>query len=92
MQSVNKKRFFEDNQHHRSNVLIYGTELEKLHPRQVEQVSASRLLQELQGKPAEYWTEYRRQFEESQKRQMQAMGSPPSGVPPKDAYALHKEF
>jgi hypothetical protein len=30
MQTINKKRFFEDNQHHRSNALIYGTELEKL--------------------------------------------------------------
>lgn len=26
----------------------------------------------MQGKPAEYWTEYRRQFEENQKRQLNA--------------------
>jgi hypothetical protein len=44
MQAANKKRFFEANQHHRSNVLIYGTELEKLHPRHVEQKQVSAII------------------------------------------------
>ena len=36
----------------------------------------------MQGQPAEYWTEYRRQFEENQKKQIQQKFElvTPSGV------------
>jgi hypothetical protein len=35
MQAVNKKRFFEENQHHKSNALIYGAELARVSPAKV---------------------------------------------------------